>query len=208
MIRGLTAVALALNLAACLPPSPKHEWQSFHSTDAFTDESWCDVTFAGRDYAFNYSYAYNGFIYPVVRVREGTMVVAFTTASVVPGQTTIAIPVGDLQVRIDSNPAETLLASETPGEINQSYQKMFDAQAKSMNLTPEQQAAYTASTQGILKTMSPVTAVAGDRAQAIVKEMLTGKTLIYRQTTTGMNGRISEIPLEGFAQKLADCQKK
>ncbi|MEH9340647.1 hypothetical protein ACTVQJ_27145 [Klebsiella pneumoniae] len=96
------------------------------------------------------------------------------------------IPVGDVQLRIDSNPAWNITTAETP--IDSSAATNYQLPSYT-NLTSEQQALITETQKSamasITKTMSPYTATTGDKAQKIIQQLISGNKLIYR--TVGLN---------------------
>mgnify|MGYP003385538745 CR=1 FL=1 len=101
------------------------------------------------------------------------------------------IPVGGIQLRIDSNKAWTISSSETPldyvpaGALNimaQHYQNLPEENRQLI------QDAYKTTMEATSRAISPFTATTGEKATKILQEMLVGKNIKYR--TIGLNSGI------------------
>ncbi|WP_415915143.1 hypothetical protein [Pseudomonas lundensis] len=119
--------------------------------------------------------------YPYIEVVNGDLRVGVKSGG------RFLIPVGDVQLRVDQNKAWTISTSETPLDyVPEGQLKAMQAYAPK---DPQQQQivenAYKTAMEATARSMSPFTASTGEKAQSILKEMRSGKTLIYR--TVGLN---------------------
>jgi hypothetical protein len=178
-------------LTGCASTTPKVEWIASTELDRFTDQTACTVT-TGSLYTQSSVFTYTNHLYPFIEVVEDELRVGLKSGG------KYKVPVGDVQLRIDKNKAWAISMSETP--VNVKPDPQTSAQVDIMteyakNLPPEQQAlvvnSYKAAMSSTGKILSPYTATTGDKAKAIVKEMLKGNTLIYR--TLGF----SQVPTLG-----------
>jgi|GEM_PF-807422 len=145
--------------------------------------------------------------YPFVGLRDGEILFGIRSGG------RHRVPVGDVQVRIDTNPTWTITTAETPlylapappqvatFEVPKGHQMSKDmAAAMAMS-----QAATEKAMENMGKIMSPFTAATGDKAKAIIREMLAGNRIIYR--TVGLNQAAStegEVLIDGsFARALS-----
>jgi len=167
-------------LAGCASTSPKVEWVASSEFDRFTDQTTCSVT-TGSLYTQSSVYTYNNHLYPFIEVVKGELRVGIKSGG------KHKVPVGNVQLRIDKNKAWDINMSETP--VTETPNAQASSQVDLMteyakDLPPEQQAlvmnSYKAAMNSTNKMLSPYTVATGDKAKAIVKEMLEGETLIYR----------------------------
>ncbi len=207
-------VLLTAVLTGCASTTPKVEWVASTEFDRFTDQTTCSVT-TGSLYTQSSVFTYTNHLYPFIEEVEDQLRVGLKSGG------KYKVPVGDIQFRIDKNKAWGISMSETPVSIKPNTQ--VNAQADLMaeyakNLPPEQQAlianSYKAAMNSTGKMLSPYTAATGDKAKAILKEMLKGNIIIYRtlgfgQMTNYGGGTTGEFVLDGSLQTaLNKCQIK
>lgn len=192
-------------LIGCASTTPKIEWVASTEFDRFTDQTACAVT-TGSLYTQSSVFTYTNHLYPFIEVVKGELRVGLKSGG------KYKVPVGDVQLRIDKNKAWNISMSETPVDVkpNPQVNTQLDVMTEyAKSLPPEQQAlvvnSYKAAMNSTGKMLSPYTATTGDKAKAIVKEMLQGKTLIYR--TLGFSnvsnyggGTTGEFLLDGSLQ--------
>ncbi|SFU98420.1 hypothetical protein [Halomonas korlensis] len=177
----ITVVSTALLSAGCAinQPAPDIKWIAQYSTDEFTDESTCRVTVGSR-YTSRNIYTYTGALYPFVESKGGELRVGVMSGG------KAKIPVGEVQLRIDQNPAWNIGINETPADLvpSQDIPEPYQAQ-----LSDEQRemvaSTYRATMKHTAQAMSPYTATTGEKAEAILRQMLDGNELIYR--SVGLN---------------------
>ena len=120
------------------------------------------------------------------------------------------MPVGNIQLRIDANPAWTVTSAETTilaTSANVNSQPPLYAD----NLSDEQKKVfaetYKTAMNSTTQVMSPFTSTTGDKAHSILAEMLSGQKLIYR--TIGLNQAASstgEVLLDNsLKESLSQC---
>jgi hypothetical protein len=167
-------------LTGCASITPKVEWIASSEFDPFTDKTACTVT-TGSLYTQSSVYTYANHLYPFIEVVNGELRVGLKSGG------KYKVPVGDVQLRIDKNKAWAISMSETPVNVkpNPHASAQVDVMTEyAKSLPPEQQAlvvnSYKAAMSSTGKMLSPYTATTGDKAKAIVQEMLEGNTLIYR----------------------------
>lgn len=178
MFLSITLAGCAGGIASGTAPSVK--WVANSKTDSFTDVSSCAVT-VGSLYTSNGVFTMTNKYYPYIEVVNGDLRVGVKSGG------RFLIPVGDVQLRIDQNKAWTISTSETPLDyVPEGQLKAMQAYAPK---NPQQQQivenAYKTAMEATARSMSPFTASTGEKAQSILKEMRSGKTLIYR--TVGLN---------------------
>ena len=158
-------------------------WQVVDVNDKFTDISAKMVTIS--ELASPYFVMQRSMIfYPFVGLREGKLFVGIRSG----GQ--FRMPTGTVQMRIDSNKAWEISPSETPLHF-------LPQQASTLLPIPQGEQIQENIQESMAKNMSPFTAATGDKAKAIIKEMLAGKKMIYR--SVGFNQPASldgECPLD------------
>lgn len=176
-MRKLIIAAIAVGLTACgSTPQVNEFWVVDTDHDEFTDKSRCMVT-TGSKYQNGRAYTENFKIYPFVEVTEKGVVVGVKSGG------THKIAVGDVQLRIDNNPARTLSAQNTPVELLSENKGQYDDILKALDESQREQFEKVMDTTNSIaaKMLAPFTAVDGSEAEKILKEMLSGNTLIYRQ---------------------------
>ena len=185
---------LALLTSGCAT-GPTVEWVTVRNTDKFTDKSSCAIT-VGTYYTRGGIYAVSNQYYPYIEVVNGDLRVGVKSGG------RFLIPVGDVQLRVDQNKAWTISTSETPLDyVPEGQLKAMQAYAPK---DPQQQQivenAYKTAMEATARSMSPYTASTGEKAQSILKEMRSGKTLIYR--TVGLNQAASTTGEYALDQSL------
>jgi hypothetical protein len=175
------AFAAAILLTGCGTnlTAPKLEWITVRNTDKFTDKSTCAVT-VGSFYTQNGVYTATNHYYPYIETVNGDLRVGVRSGG------RFLIPVGDVQIRVDQNPAWTISSSETPLDyVPEGQLKAMQAFAPQ---DPQQQIvtnAYKTAMEATARSMSPFTAATGDKARTILSQMRAGHSMIYR--TVGLN---------------------
>jgi hypothetical protein len=157
-------LALAvLALAGCNTSTPPQVgWISQSWKDDFTDIRHVMVTTGSYYYGDGRVTTVTGGLYPFVGKRGEELLVGVRSGG------RLRVPVGDVQIRIDDNPAWTITVMETP------LDRPLDKDATQAAV----QTVIAASTR-------PYTAATGEKAKQILAQMLAGKRLIYRQVTPG-----------------------
>lgn len=218
LIRTVSVVVATAFIVGCAQtPAPLElKWNAQQNVDAFADTESCRVTtWYARDGKDGWRQANH--IYPVVERRGTAVLVGVMTAPMRAGANLVAAPSGDVQIRIDANPTFTIAAVETPAEVQQgtSTQVMAEATAAQMQAllknNPQVDAAAFAemqkSSMGRMSSMmSPRTLATGDKAQQILAQMKSGKTIMYRKVTVGtVTSDPVSFPLDGLNAALAQC---
>ncbi|MFH0258159.1 hypothetical protein ACGRL8_14285 [Vibrio rumoiensis] len=203
-MRNYIVVLMAIALAGCSTNSnqPEVKWISVKNTDEFTDVSSCRVT-VGSLYINKNVYTEVGKYYPFIEQVNGQLRVGLQSG----GQ--YKIPVGNAQLRIDSNKTWDISTSETPLDLAPTLANFKPAYLD--NLSDDQKAMVAASYELAMEVsaqaMSPFTATTGEKAKKIVKEMLAGKSLKYR--TVGLNQAASSTGVYdldmSLQNALTDC---
>lgn len=175
---GLAAVIL---LSGCSNlTAPKVEWITVRNTDKFTDKATCAVT-VGSYYTQTGVYTAANHYYPYIEAVNGDLRVGVRSGG------RFLIPVGDVQIRVDQNPAWTISSSETP--LDYVPEGQLQAMQAFAPKDPQQQQivtnAYKTAMEATARSMSPFTAATGDKARAMLAQMRAGHSMIYR--TVGLN---------------------
>lgn len=193
-------------LQGCATP-PLGSWAAFEKVDEFTDTRVCSVS-VGSLYYKNVVATYSGSLYPYIEVVNGDLRVGIKSGG------KFNIPVGDVQIRIDANPAWKIITSETPVDyIPEGIVGTTEEYTKALgsNLSEDRQKEFESTYQATMKTIygsiSPFTATTGEKARSILKEMVSGKKIKYR--TLGINQPASttgEYDLDPtFKASLSQC---
>ncbi|EHK1074262.1 TPA: hypothetical protein NKV10_002248 [Vibrio parahaemolyticus] len=191
---------LPVFLSACAT-SPSVHWVADSSVDEFTDESRCKVT-VGSVYTGNSVYSEVGKLYPFVEQVDGELRVGVMSGG------KYQVPVGTVQLRIDSNKAWTITNAETPVDKSIDFSAMNSYYE---NLPEDQQqivkSAIETSKQTTNQMLQPYTATTGDKARSILNEMLQGKTIIYRSEGVTNSGTTGKYELdESLKAALKQCK--
>lgn len=182
-MKYINATVIILSLSSCVtnPNTPSVKWISTVNTDEFTDQSRCSVT-VGSLYTSTSAFTYAMHYYPFIETTNNELRLGIKSGGKQP------IPVGDVQIRIDSNPAWTISTSETPIDFTPNG-AVNTIDGNIVNLTTEQQQqvreSYNKTMKITTQMMSPFTATSGDKAKKILLEMLHGSKIKYR--TIGLN---------------------
>lgn len=193
---------LALAFSGCATGQrPSVEWITVRDTDQFTDKSTCGVT-VGSFYTGGGVYTVSNHYYPYIESANGELRVGIRSGG------RFKIPVGDVQIRIDQNPAWTIATGETPVDyVPEGQLKAMQAYGGDAKQQEMLEKTYKTALQASAQAMSPFTAATGEKAQQILSQMKTGKVLIYR--TLGLNQAASttgEYALDQSLNKaLAEC---
>jgi len=203
MPKKLLLIIPSILLQACAATSPSGYWAAFDKVDDFTDIRACSVS-VGSLYYKDIVATYSGNYYPYIEVVNGDLRLGIKSGG------KISIPVGDIQIRVDSNPAWIISSSETPldyvpegvmGNMKDYAQGQSEANQKIFEST------YKVTMENISRTMSPFTATTGEKARSILKEMVAGQKIKYR--TVGLNQAASttgEYDLDpSFKASLSHC---
>ena len=192
---------IGLLFNGCVPPSSiqssQKTWQSNKIKDQFTDLESCIVNVNSMTKILSYTTI--GYT-PYIEMKNDTLRLGLHNIN--------GIPVGDIQLRIDSNKFHTITTSETPIDLfPQGLSNMENAMS---TINEESKVAginYENMMKNMAKTLSPYTATTGKKAWAILNEMLEGEKMIYR--TVGLNQAASttgEILLdESLLKSLKEC---
>lgn len=111
--------------------------------------------------------------------------------------------VGDIQIRIDDNTAWNISTSETPIVLQPS-----NPAGEAFEGNEYAQKAYQQTMDAMTKITSPFTAASGEKAEAILAEMLDGEELIYRSIAMNQPGSTTgKIKLDASLLKaLTECK--
>lgn len=194
---------------------PREAWATTHVTDPITGASTCVV--AVYDKIGRLEFSRFGYLYPIVEnnSRLGLLVGVSTGGK-------IRMPSGDILWRVDSNPHRELKAADNPPGNGSSIPmppsyKTGNAQA---DKAVEDAMAYSMKLASGMTATSTV--ASGDKAKEMLREMVAGQTLIFRQAQVvpayGLpsdqtyrvgqftNEGLKPIPLDdSFRRGLADC---
>jgi hypothetical protein len=196
-----SVLGIMLTLTGCAS-APKVEWVTDKQTDEFTDVTTCRAT-TGSFYSTSGIYTKVGALYPMVEQVDGELRVGLQSGG------KYKIPVGNIQLRIDSNKAWDINTSETPIDLLSTINPLV---AIPMDNLPEDQKkmieqSVESSKKMTAQAMAPYTVATGDKAKAILKEMLAGKELKYR--TVGLvqaSSTVGEFKLdESLGKALTAC---
>lgn len=189
-------------VAGCVTTTPSISWISSTKVDEFTDKKTCSVS-VGSLYTNNSVFTYSYHYYPYVEIVQGDLRVGVKSGGKHP------IPVGEVQIRIDSNTAWTISPSETPLDYVPA-ETLKNMQEYTTNL-PEQnkklvETTYKTAMESAARAMSPFTAATGEKAQSILKEMLSGQKIKYR--TIGLNQAASSTGEYTLGPSLREALSK
>ncbi len=181
-------------------------WAASVSYDRFTDNVECFVS-TGDYFTSTTVYTSNNKYYPFVQVKNGVLLVGVRSG----GQ--YKVPVGDVKFRIDSNKAVDISVTETP--LDKQADPMIDAMKANFASLPEDQRklisdAYDNAGKYSQAITSPVTAVSGEKAKALLEQLKQGRKLIYQAgifpNMPAMKSSIGEIDInESFKKALIQC---
>jgi hypothetical protein len=193
---------LLVSLLSGCGVAPTISWVSSTKTDEFTDRTACSVS-VGSLYTKTSVYTYSRHYYPYIEIVKGDLRLGVKSGGTHP------IPVGDVQLRIDSNPAWTISTGETPVDyVPEASLKTMKAYAQNL---PEQsrtlvETTYKTAMEAAARAMSPFTATTGEKAQNILREMLHGNKIKYR--TIGLNQAASSTGEYDLGPSLKDALLK
>ena len=221
-MKSLFHVAAIATVALSLVPTgaeakkkPREVWSVSRTSDPITGDSSCVVT--AYDTVGKTKYSRFGFLYPVVENNSKLgLLIGVSSGG------TYRVPTGDILWRVDQNPHRTLRAADNPALENNSA---FGAPYKTGDAETDKRIEEAmASTGNLVASMTATSTVAsGESASAILAEMMTGQTLIYRQAQaapayglpSGAANRVGQyttdeghVPIkldESFRRGLIEC---
>jgi len=202
LVNRLGAFIVVSLLTGCVTTPPSISWVPSTKMDEFTDRKTCSVS-VGSFYTKNAVFTYSNHYYPYIEVVQGDLRVGVKSGGKHP------IPVGDVQIRIDSNTAWTIRSSETPLDYVPAG-TLKNMQEYTANL-PEQnkklvETTYKTAMDSAARAMSPFTAATGEKAQSILREMLSGQKIKYR--TIGLNQAASSTGEYDLGPSLREALSK
>ena len=204
---------VTLSAAVVAKKAPREAWAITQVIDPITGASTCVV--AAYDKIGRVEFSRFGYLYPIVEnnARLGLLVGVSSGGK-------FRVPTGDILWRVDSNPYRELKAADNPGDANTPpippYKTGNDAADKAvadaMALTQRMTVGMTATS----------TVVSGPKAGEMLREMLAGRSLIFRQAQAApayglpssqtyrvgqfTNEGLKPIPLDdSFRRGLAAC---
>jgi hypothetical protein len=216
MTAVLTATVVLCGVAspAVAKKKPREAWTVTRVSDPVTGASSCVV--AAYDQFGKTRYSRVGILYPVVENNPQLGLLVGVSSG---GQ--FRVPTGNILWRIDENPHRELLASDNPATgapafAMPAFKTGNEATDKAV---AESMANATRMTAGLMATS---TVASGEKAQEMLREMLTGRSLLYRQASvapayglpSSQTYRVGQftneghqaIPLdESFRKGLAEC---
>jgi hypothetical protein len=205
-VNKLIYIALGLLISGCSSTDNSGPWRASVTADRFTDEVECFVSVA-EYWGGDYLYTRQNHYYPYIQKKDGQLRVGLRSGGKFP------IPVGDVKMRIDQNKAWDITVSETPADLKSIGSAMspdyvntltanMDQKTKDMvESTIKNQQQYTA------QMLSTFTAATDSKAEQILKELLSGKNMIYQTGgLPGLKSTVGEVQLNSSLQKaLSDC---
>ncbi|EME70203.1 hypothetical protein H261_09722 [Paramagnetospirillum caucaseum] len=211
-MRKLVIASLAI-LSACATPSTYElKWRAERNFDKFADGPTCRVSIWGNWSGSLFPHQFAGMIYPVVEMRGDLVLVGAKSVPMGNAMAQFQMPVGDIQLRIDGNKAWTVAAINTPSLAPEGNSKEIGAQKVANSASPSpymDPKAMAEMTQNMMSTyrssMSPITATSGDAAKDILRQMATGRTILFRQINGNAAGKTFEYSLETFNSAMAAC---
>lgn len=170
----LIALSFLTILAGC--QTAGQIWNPSISKDQFTDKVTKMVT-VGEGLSNQIIITQSLRYYPFVGLQDGDIYVGIRSGG------RYRIPTGTVQIRIDENNSWTINPEETPIYLAPSMPAPPSVEAAGMLDIVEKTQAQAMG--NVARIMSPYTATRGDKARAILKEMVNGKVVKYR--TVGFN---------------------
>jgi len=177
--RGLVGAMFVMLLVGCQTAVPTGTWYSTVGKDEFSDKvtkmvtvtsSLSDAVFSPR--SRNY--------YPFVGIQDGELYVGIRSGG------RYRLPTGTVQIRVDENPSWTIGPEETPIYLSPTNMPTAaTGMASSPEMADKIQKTHNQAMGNVAKIMSPYTAATGEKAKAIIKEMIQGRVIKYR--TVGFN---------------------
>jgi len=174
LLASLLGLALALTISGCATgPSPKVGWVATSWKDQFTDIDHALVTMGSYYTSDGNVYTVTGGAYPFIGRNGNQLLVGLRSGG------KIRFPVGEVQLRIDDNPAWTITPMETPLE------NPPGTTPASSGPSDQIAAAIEKTRQLSSVALLPYTAATGERARKILGQMLHGHIIKYRITSFG-----------------------
>lgn len=203
----MTVMAVAFALSGCASTDNKGPWRASLTMDRFNDDIDCFVSVA--DYwGGDFLYTRQNHFYPYVQQKNGELRVGLRSGGRYP------IPVGNVKLRIDKNPAWDLLVSESPVDTSPVNTMLPQDYVKNLTESLDEKSkaivekSFSAQQKLTSQMLSTYTAATGDKAKKILQEMLTGKMLISQTAgIPGVKSTIGEALLnESLKMALEDCK--
>ena len=195
--------------------APKEAWTVSRVSDPITGVSRCVV--AAPDQFGKFKYTRLGYLYPIVE-NNSKLGLLVGVSSGGPYR----MPTGDIQWKVDGNPFRTLRASDNPADnsslpVNMTPYKTGNVQIDAMAAQQMAQASRM-----VAAATSTSTVASGPAAIELLREMLGGSALIFRQAAAAAQyglpgsqtyavGQITSeglrpIPLDAsFRRGLSEC---
>ncbi len=174
IIWGAVAIMASAGLVgpADARKKPREAWSVSRSSDPITGDSSCVVT--ASDQAAGMKFTRVGYLYPIVESSSKLGLLVGVSSG---GR--FRLPTGDILWRVDDHGHRELKATDNPATgsapIIVPYKTGNDAADKAM-------AAAMAQTSGLAASITATSTVArGDKAKELLVEMLTGRSLVFRQ---------------------------
>lgn len=195
-IPALLGTACLVCAQAQAKKTPPRTWQVSRTTDPVTGSTTCVV--AAFDRAGKSAYSRTGFLYPMV---ENNPVYGILVGVSSGGK--YRVPTGDIVWRIDGKPYRDLRAADNPAPPGSSPAQ---GSAAPDVATRTMQEAMALSMKLATTATATATLASGERARAMLDEMLAGHQLIYRAAAAApayglpsyAMGRVGQITGEGL----------
>lgn len=185
-MKTLLAMMFVIALTGCQAPgqAPVFEknWTVLVTKDEFTDEVTKLVT-VGEGLSDKFFITKPFRYYPFVGTIDGELYVGIRSGGF------YKIPTGTVQIRVDDNEAWTIGPEETSIQLVPLLPSPSEVSVDATTIDVGKLQADMM--ENMSKIMSPFTATTGDKAKAIIKEMLNGKKIKYR--TVGLNQAASTV---------------
>lgn len=186
--RTLAALVCVAALTAC-QTAPRQLWSHAATKDQFTDQVTTIVTI-GDGLSDAVIITTSGRFYPFVGVQNGELHVGIRSGG------RFRVPTGTVQIRIDNNTTWSISPDETPIHLSPTtIPPLPTGTLPSVADSIEKTQAHAMAS--IAKATSPYTATTGNKAKAILREMIHGRVLKYR--LVGFNQSASstgEVPID------------
>ncbi|MFT3996341.1 MAG: hypothetical protein QM667_02965 [Asticcacaulis sp.] len=178
--------------------NPAHalDWRTKNLSDPFTDVSVCRVEFGGdfsRAVALGFQGGIRG-LYFIAEKRGDEIRAGFMSDPPLP------IP-GDIQVRVDQNQLHTITAADTPLDLSPSMNI-----PNLENLPQDKKLIIEQSIKNSMSLASPYRLFSGEKASALLNEIISGKKVIWRAVTVNAAASLTgEIRVKGLQSALNKC---
>jgi hypothetical protein len=172
---AVVSLAVGTLASAVSAKAPTDAWTVIRNADPITGASSCVV--AATDQIGKSKFTRLGFLYPIVENNSKLgLLIGVSSGGA------YRVPTGDILWRVDDNQFHTLKVADNPPTA-----PMFEVQTPYKTGNPEvdaRTAAAMASANRMTAALTATSTVAsGPSASGLLKEMLAGRTLIYRQAS-------------------------